>query len=125
CIFDKYVKVFSLIEDTCVDKFKFGIEFTPPPIFGNQFFVWKSLLRILVQHLHVGMRRSAVEIVIMLFAVFAVIAFFSGKSKQSLFDNRILFVPECKSNVDQLFTVAYAADTIFSPTISITSGHVV
>jgi hypothetical protein len=51
-------------------------------------------MRVLVQKLHVGVRRSGIEIVIHLFDIFAVVAFMTGDAKKTLLQDIVLSVPE-------------------------------
>ena len=51
------------------------------------------MMRILVEHLHVGVGWHVVEVKIVLLDVLAVIAFVAGQPEEPFFEDRILAVP--------------------------------
>src|SRR5262249_19093449 len=71
------------------------------PVFLDKACVRKLPLRILVEILHVGMRGCRVEIKVILFDVFAVIALVAGQTKKAFLEERIATVPKshCKTNL--------------------------
>src|SRR5439155_21576910 len=93
-------------------------------ILRNEVAVRKLELWILVQRLHVRVCRSVVEVVVALLHVFAVIAFVSRESEQSLFENRILSVPEREREAKPAFAVGNAEQAILAPPVRAASGHV-
>src|SRR5271156_2360942 len=81
-------------------------------------------LRILVQILHVRVRRRAVEVKVVFFYVFAVIGLAVRQAECALFENRVLAVPERHAKAQQLLVVADAGKTILTPVICAGPGHV-
>ena len=63
------------------------------------------------------MGRRAVEIVIQLLGVLAVIAFGIGEPEQPLLEDRIAMVPQCDGEAEQQPIVANAADPVLAPAI--------
>jgi hypothetical protein len=63
------------------------------------------------------MRRSAIEIVVVLFDVFAVIALAVGEAEQPLFEDRIFAVPQRERETKALLIVGNAGQTVFAPAI--------
>ena len=68
--------------------------FSPRAVGMNKLRVGKFPLRVLVEHFQVCMGGGAIEIVIELFAILAMIALAISQAKQALLENRIAFVPE-------------------------------
>ena len=64
-----------------------------------------SLLRILVQELHVRVCWSRIQIVVQLLDIFAVITLVAGHAEEALFKNRVLLVPEGKREAKTLVIV--------------------
>src|SRR5262249_43800284 len=63
------------------------------------------------------MCRRAVEIEVILFNVFAVIALTSGDAKQPLLENGIFSIPQGESKTDHLMTVGDAGNAVFIPAV--------
>lgn len=59
-IFHQYIKIFVFIEEACIQYFKFFFLAGTSAIFLHQPFIRKFLLRILVQHFHIGMGRRGI-----------------------------------------------------------------
>src|SRR6516225_10543198 len=99
CILDENIKIAVSVEYSCVHQLEF--EFVPAsaPVFLYQPRIRKLRLRILIEELHVRMRRSRVQVIVILLNILAVIAFTSRESKQTLLQNRVFAVPQsqCKA----------------------------
>ena len=76
-----------------------------------------SGLRIFVQKFQIRAGGRGVEVVVILFDVFAVIPFPVGEAEKPLFEDRIFFVPQRERETDVLMAVAEAADAVFAPAI--------
>ncbi len=74
------------------------LEFRRPPVAPRVLLhearVGKRRLRVLVEHLHVGVRRRGVEVEVVLLDVLAVIALAAGEPEEPLLEDRIAPVPE-------------------------------
>ena len=84
----------------------------------------KGGLRIFVKHPHVGMRRRAVEIIVELLDVFAVIALEIGQPEQPFLQDRVFAVPQRKTEAQQQLIVAEAGDPVLTPAIGAAAGMV-
>src|ERR671923_1685136 len=88
-VFGEHIEVTMLIKNTRIDQFELWRTQAAPAILLDQPGVRIFGLRILVQRLHVRMRRRRVEIVVELLYVLAVVAFRSRQTEESLFQNAI------------------------------------
>ena len=91
-------KVAVVLEDSGVQQLIF--DFLPRLRFlpvAEQIIVGIRRLRILVQILHVGMRRRGVQIEVILFNVLTVVAFAVGQAEEALFKDRVLAVPQASA----------------------------
>jgi hypothetical protein len=79
--------------------------------------IWVSFLRVLVQILHVGMRRCAVEIEVVLLDVLAVVALAVGETEEALLQNRIATVPQCDREAKPLVVIAEPRQAVLAPAI--------
>jgi hypothetical protein len=82
-------------------------------------------LRILVEHLQVGVSRSGVEVVVEFLDVFAVVALGVGEAEEAFFKDGIFFVPEGEGEAEALLAIAEAGEAIFAPAVGAAAGVVV
>jgi hypothetical protein len=108
----------------CVDELVFRIESRPTPILRHEIAVGKLRLRILVQRLHVRVRRRAIEVVVALLHVLAVVPLMSREPEQSLLEDRISAVPEREGEAESALAVGDSEKPVFSPSVRATAGHV-
>ena len=66
---------------------------TAPAVFLDELIVGECCLGVLIKRLEVRMGRRGVEVIITLFAIFAVIAFRAGESEETFLQYGILSVP--------------------------------
>ena len=81
----KDVEVLVFVENTRVDEFILTVELASFVVFFEKAFVRELVMRILVQHLHVGVGGGAVEVVVDFLHVLAMIALNARKPEQPLF----------------------------------------
>ena len=81
-VLDKGIKIAVVIKDAGIQEFEFRLIFAPSAVLFHQFRVRKLRLGILVQILHIGVRRRAVKIEVALFHILAVIAFVTRKPEK-------------------------------------------
>src|SRR5262249_8036543 len=81
-------------------------------------------LGILVEILHVGMRRGGVEIEVVLLHVFAMVPFASGEPEEALFEDRIPAIPQGQGKTEALMIVTEPCQTVFAPAIGPGAGMV-
>jgi len=63
------------------------------------------------------MRGSRIEIEVIFFYVFAVIAFGPGKSEQTLLEDDVAAIPQRQREANSLVAITDPADAVFSPAI--------
>ena len=71
----------SSVEYAGVEQFVFGIQAAATSVGIDEIDVGECILRIFIEIFHVGVRRRAVEVEIVLLAVFAVIALAVGQAE--------------------------------------------
>src|SRR5262249_33914280 len=124
-ILHKNVKVAVLVEDPGIEKFIFKLLPRATFVRFHQIQVREFALGILVEVLHVGVRGRTVDIEVVLFDVFAVVALAVGKPEKALLQNGIPLVPQGERETEPLAVVGYPGDAVFSPSISPRPGLVV
>ncbi len=87
--------------------------------------VRERCLRVLVQTLHVRVRRRAVQIEVTLLDVLAVVALRAGQAEQALFEERVAVVPEREPEADVLMAIADAGEAVLVPAVDTRSGVIV
>ena len=78
---DEYIKIFIILKNACVQNFIFRLQFAALFVFIDQLLVRECLLRILVEHLHIIMRRQVFEIVVEFLYIFAMVALVIAETK--------------------------------------------
>src|SRR5437868_2534646 len=106
CVFDKYVEITIFIKDSGIQQFILWASAATIPVLFDQLCIWKSGLRIFVEILHVGMRRSRIEIEVILLHVLAVICFARDKTIQTFLQYRIVTIPKCQCKNQNLVAIA-------------------
>jgi len=92
-IFDENVEVAVVLEDPRIEEFVFELLARPPTVRLDQITIRKLALRLLVEELHVGVGRSAIDIEVVLLDVLAVVALAVCEAEQTFFQDGISFVP--------------------------------
>src|SRR5271165_875863 len=93
CVLRNDIEISILREHPGIDKLVLRKFETAPGIFLDELIVGKRYLGVFVKRLEVRMGRRRVEVVITLFAIFAVIAFRAGESEETFLQYGILSVP--------------------------------
>src|SRR5436305_11270976 len=124
-VLNKDVEVAAIVEDAGIHQLKLGIEPRAPTALINQLLIREFLLRILVQRLHVGMRRRVVEVEVAFLYIFSVIAFRSAQSEEPLLQKRIAAIPHRHSKADELMPITKPGNTILVPAIRTRSRLIV
>src|SRR5947208_7973127 len=70
------------------------------------------------------MRRSAVEVEVILLHILSMVAFTVGQTEESFLENRILAVPQCQRKTEVLFVIGDARQAVFAPTICARAGMI-
>ena len=123
-VFGNDVEVTIVVEDVRVDQFVLRIDSGSDSILRYEIPVRKLELRVLVQRFHVRVRRRAVEIVVALLHVLAVVALASGESEQTFLQNRISSVPQCERETKPALAIGDTEQSVLAPAIRATASHV-
>ena len=116
-VLHRHIEVTVLAEDPSVAQFILGIVAAALSILRQQLFVGELGLRVLVQALHVGMRRRVVEVEIVFLDVFAVVALVSSETEKPLLQDGIAAVPKRDGEANALVAVADTEQPIFVPAV--------
>ncbi len=73
-VLNKKIEITAFGEDSGIEQFEFRLAAAPAAVLFEEALVGKFVLRIFVQHAHVAVRGSRIEIEVALLHVFAVIA---------------------------------------------------
>ena len=117
-VLDEDVEVAVLVEDAGVEQ----LELRLPPCRAARFSstqprVRELALRILVEHLHVRVRRRGVEVEVVLLHVLAVVALGAGQAEEALLQDRIAAVPERQREAEARVAVADAGEAVLAPAV--------
>ena len=124
-VFHDDIEVAVVVENSGVEQFEFRLVFSAAAVFFDQSPIWELRLRVLVQILHVRVRRRAVKVKVIFLDVFAVIAFVTCQAENALFENRVTLVPQRDSKAEELSAVADASEAIFIPAVCARAGLIV
>src|SRR4029077_12840288 len=116
-IFHEYVKVPVLIEYPGVNQLVLQFLAVAPPVSRRELMVWVGPLGILVQILHVRMRWRAIQVIVVLLYVLAVITLAVGEAEQALFQNGILPIPQRHCKTEPLAVITNPGQAVFAPAI--------
>src|SRR5262249_8384948 len=116
-IFDEHVEVAVVVEDARVEQLVLMLQPRARSVRVDEIGIRKRRLRILVEVLHVRMRRRAIEVEVALLDVFAVIPFVVGEAEQALLQNRIAAVPQRQGEAEELPVVGDAGESVFTPPV--------
>ncbi len=116
-VLDEHIEVAVLGEHAGIEQFVFELFSRSPAVGLDKVAIREFPLRILVEVLHVGMRRRAVDVEVVLLDVLAVVAFAVGEPEQALLQNRIPLIPQSQGKAQSLFFVADAAEAVLAPAV--------
>ena len=119
------IEVTIFVKDAGVDQFVLELVTAPAAVGLDEVGVGEGGLGILVEVLHVRVRRRTIEIEVVLLDVFAVIAFGVGQAEEALFQNGIGAVPEGQGEAESLLVVGDAGQPVLAPAIGAGAGLVV
>lgn len=91
---DEHIPVTILIKAIRVKNLKLWDIPTTVHVLSNEIFVWVTLLRILVEELHVRMRRGRVQIVVELLDIFTVVPLVASHAEEAFLEDGVLTVPQ-------------------------------
>ena len=124
-VFDEHVEVTILGEHAGLRQLELRHVRPAMPVLVEQALIREGRLRILVEHPHVGMRRRAVEMVVHLLDVLAVVALAVGQAEQPLLEDRVPLVPQSEPETPVQPFVGPAGQAVLSPAVGPAAGVVV
>ena len=116
-ILHKNVEIPVAIEYACVEEFILHVATVAPLVCPDQIRVGKCRLRVLVEVLHVGMSRRAVEVEVVLLHILSVVALAVAQSEEPLLENRVLAVPHGQREAQVLFVIGNAGNAVLPPAV--------
>jgi hypothetical protein len=110
CILDQDIRIFAVRKDTGIQQLVLerGWVGFPTSVLLNDVRIRKRLVRIFIEHLHVAVSRRIIQVKVILLHVFPMISFAVSKSEESLFENRVLAIPQRQRKAKSGFFVANA-----------------
>ena len=93
CELRKDIEISVRGKRACINQLIFRLSQAAPTIFMSELIVWECSLGVFVKCFEVRMSWRGIEVVITLFDIFAVIAFGSGESEESLLQHCVLSIP--------------------------------
>ncbi len=121
----KTSKYRSVVEDAGVEQLVLELLAGPPAVGLHQVGVRKGRLRVLVEVLHVRVRRRAVEVEVVLLHVLAVVPLAVGQPEEPLLEDRVLPVPQGQREAEALLVVGDAGQPVLAPAVGARPGLVV
>ncbi len=104
-VLDEDVEIAVAVEDAGVQELILQLVPIAPPVRLHQVGVREGRLGILVEELHVGVGRRAVEVEIVFFDVLAVVALAVGQAEEAFLENGVLAVPQGQGEAEPLLVV--------------------
>ena len=116
-VLDHYIEVAIFVEHACVDQLELAIVLATPAVFVKQLIVREGCLWVLIQKLHIRVCRRAVEVVVSLLHVLAVVTLASHVAEHTLLEDRVETVPECDREADLLVAIADTGNAVLVPAV--------
>src|SRR6202050_5779820 len=120
-ILNEDIEIPVVIENARIEQFELRTLSGAAAVFFHQMGIRELSLRVFVKHPHVAVRGSVVEVKIIFFYVFAVIALGRTQPEHSLFQDRVAAVPKRERENKKLVTIADACNPIFAPAIRLSA----
>src|SRR5687767_14725098 len=116
-VLDKNIKIPVIVKYTRIQQLVFKLFPRAPPVGLDQVQIGILTLRVLVEVLHVRVRRRAVEIEVVLLDILAVVRLAVGEPEQALFQNWIALVPQRQRKAQPLLVIRQSAKPVFTPAV--------
>src|SRR5206468_1523192 len=97
----------------------------PPSVLLYELGVGIGPLGILVEPLHVRVRREVVEVEVVLLDVLAVVGLGGDEAEKPLLQDGVALVPEGEREDQELVAVADAGEPVFAPAVGLAAGKIV
>ena len=122
---DVDVEIAVFIKDAGIDQLVLRSLPLPALVLRHEIRVGEGSLRILVEKMHVRVRRRVVDVKEVILQILAVVPLQRVNSEESLLEVIVDAVPERRGKAEDLVAVADARDAILAPAIGPATGHVV
>ena len=116
-ILNKDIEIAVVIEDAGVEELILHLVPGALSVCLHKIVVGIGGLRILVEILHVGVGRRAVEIEVIFLHVLAMIALAVGQPEEPLLEDRVLPVPEGQCKAEVLLVIGNAGNAVLAPAV--------
>src|SRR5580658_5100019 len=123
-VLNENIEVAIVVKDARIEQLKLSPR-AASTAFLDQPVIRILTLRIFVEHPHIAVRRSVVQMEPILLHIFAVIPLIRREPKHALFQNRIAAIPKRQRKHQQLIAVADSRDAIVAPAISLAASVIV
>ena len=124
-VFRENVEVAGVVKDAGVGEFEFRVGAGAAAVFFDQAGVGEFGLRVFVEGLHVGVGGGAIEVVVIFFDIFAVVAFVAGEAEEAFLEDGVLVIPEGEGEAEAAFAVGNAQEAVFAPAVGAGAGVIV
>ena len=124
-VLDEDVEIAVLFEDARIEQLEFEVMRAASAVLLHEPTVGEFPLRVLVEELHVRVRRRIVEVEVIFLDVLAVIALRRRQAEEAFLEDRVLAVPEGGGEAEELIAVADAGDAVLAPAVGLAAGEVV
>ena len=111
------VEVAVVVEDPGVEQLELRVVAPAPRALGEQPLVREGALRVLVERLHVRVRRHVVEVEPVVLRVLAVVPLVPREAVEALLEDRVGAVPERGGEAEQLVAVGDAEQPVLVPPV--------
>ena len=116
-VLDEDVEVAVVLKDAGVEQFVLHLVAGAPAVRFHQISIGERRLRVLIEVLHVGMCRRAVEVEVIFFDVLAVVAFAVCEPEEPLLEDRVFSVPEGERKAEELLVIGNPRQPVLAPAI--------
>src|SRR6516162_1508657 len=117
CVLRNDIEISILCEHPGIAKLVLGKLQAAPAVFLDQLIVRECYLGVLIKRLEVRMSWRRVEVIITLFAIFAVIAFRASESEKTFLQYGVLSVPYRQCEAKTTLAIRNAKQSVFAPAI--------
>src|SRR5687767_4690223 len=124
-VLDEDVEVTIVVKDAGVDQLVLWLRAAPRGVRRYEVVVGVRSVRVLVEVPHVRVRGGAVEVVVILLDVLAVVPFAVGEAEEALLEDRVVSVPERKCEAELLPVVGDAGEAVLAAAVGTRAGLVV
>src|SRR5262245_5071145 len=100
-----------------MNQLELGREHAAAAILIDERVIWKGCVRLFVERLHVRMRGSAIQLVILFFHALPVLAFAVGQTEEPLVQNGVAVIPQRQFETEELMIVGNTQLAIRAPTV--------